>query len=742
MSYAEMNHGTQMDARPYAEPLPENLDLTVLQNDLGNCLSMIDDEVMKGYVSVLNNLPLVDLKQFDLKGLENVQFFRITELVYQEDEFSVDKLSMVFHALSGCACTLSLMLKSDGCETDFYLGVRSNDPDRTTGTLLKMLKKTLLGFFPGSRIETFYDEDCKKMMNELKVRSISSVTSVADYKRNEDTVTNKDFIQGLEKFVYAMQGTAYTAVFLADSVGYGQLMERRREYESICTQISPFANMQLNFSVSDGQSASSGISKGAARTTSHTDTSGTSASRSDGWTQTQGATQTTGWSKTQGTSSSKGTTDGTSDTHTVSDTESNGTTHTVSASDGTSRTVSNTVSAGVGVNSGTSVTNGFGFIFSHNRGHSAGVGVNAGYSHGVSKGTSHTDTVSDAITKTLSHGVSNAHGTSHSTTLTQGSTESNGTTGSNSTTESYGTTHSTVSGTTHSTAETIGETFNLVNTESMTNTFGNSRAITLNAQNATLTGTLDRLKKHLKRIDECESIGMWNFAAYFLGETTADAQTAANTYKAVVAGENSGIEKSAVNSWSEHDRVVQLMEYLQHFLHPLFVYQGIDYRGVRQVAVDPTALVSTNELALHMGLPRHSVRGLPVVEHAAFAQEVISRKKNADSGILLGEVYHLGQKTGTEVRLDVNSLAMHTFVTGSTGSGKSNAVYHLLSEAQQKDVSFLVVEPAKGEYRRVFPSVRCFGTNPQLGEMLRINPFSFPQGIHVLEHIDRIVEIF
>lgn len=155
MSYAEMNYGTRMDAHPYAEPLPENLDLTVLQNDLGNCLSIIDDEVMKGYVSVLNSLPLVDLKQFDLKGLENVQFFRITELVYQEDEFSVDKLSMVFHALSGCACTLSLMLKSDGCETDFYLGVRSNDPDRTTGTLLKMLKKTLLGFSPAAASRLF-----------------------------------------------------------------------------------------------------------------------------------------------------------------------------------------------------------------------------------------------------------------------------------------------------------------------------------------------------------------------------------------------------------------------------------------------------------------------------------------------------------------------------------------------------------------------------------------------------------
>ena len=52
------------------------------------------------------------------------------------------------------------------------------------------------------------------------------------------------------------------------------------------------------------------------------------------------------------------------------------------------------------------------------------------------------------------------------------------------------------------------------------------------------------------------------------------------------------------------------------------------------------------------------------------------------------------------------------------------------------------MEPAKGEYKDVFTDVRCYGTNPLVGEMLRINPFSFPKGIHVLEHIDRIVEIF
>lgn len=65
----------------------------------------------------------------------------------------------------------------------------------------------------------------------------------------------------------------------------------------------------------------------------------------------------------------------------------------------------------------------------------------------------------------------------------------------------------------------VGEAFNLVNTKTMTDTFGSSKGITLNAQNMTLNQTLQRLQIHLKRIEECESFGMWNFASYFIGET-------------------------------------------------------------------------------------------------------------------------------------------------------------------------------------------------------------------------------
>ena len=53
---------------------------------------------------------------------------------------------------------------------------------------------------------------------------------------------------------------------------------------------------------------------------------------------------------------------------------------------------------------------------------------------------------------------------------------------------------------------------------------------------------------------------------------------------------------------------------------------------------------------------------------------------------------------------------------------------------------------AKGEYKDVFggfPDVEVYGTNPyKTPNLLRVNPFSFPKDIHVLEHIDRLAEIF
>ena len=117
----------------------------------------------------------------------------------------------------------------------------------------------------------------------------------------------------------------------------------------------------------------------------------------------------------------------------------------------------------------------------------------------------------------------------------------------------------------------------------------------------------------------------------------------------------------------------------------------------------------------------------------------------SEDKIELGNIFHMNHVEENVVELSKKSLASHTFITGSTGSGKSNTVYQMLEKARKNNVKFLVVEPAKGEYKHVlgpYKDVSVYGTNPALSPILRINPFSFPKGVHILEHLDRLVEIF
>ena len=263
--------------------------------------------------------------------------------------------------------------------------------------------------------------------------------------------------------------------------------------------------------------------------------------------------------------------------------------------------------------------------------------------------------------------------------------------------------------------------------------------------NKSLVNTLEKIDLQLKRIDECESVGMWEAAAYFLSDTQATSEMAAVTYKALMKGENSGIETTAVNTWSrtQSSKLKALHDYITNFVHPVFLYTS----EMNTAAVTAASLVSSNEMAIMMGLPRKSVCGFPVIEHADFGKEIV-RYSDSDSkrSFTIGNVYTMGKKTETTIKLDCDSLTMHTFITGSTGSGKSNTVYEMLRQMRLKySIPFLIIEPAKGEYKSIFgnfPDVNVYGSNPKKNMLLRINPFRFHPDIHVLEHLDRMIEIF
>lgn len=292
----------------------------------------------------------------------------------------------------------------------------------------------------------------------------------------------------------------------------------------------------------------------------------------------------------------------------------------------------------------------------------------------------------------------------------------------------------------------------LAPTEQITKSTATTTSTT--TENKAVTDLLQLIDDALKRTNEFDCYGMWNVAGYFISDDMSAAEIAASNYRSLMNGENSGREISAINSWRSNNPDLKgefdyLTTYLSRFLHPQFCY-GTNENYT--VITDASTSISGKELGLHLGFPRATVSGLPVIEHAEFGKEVTSYQLHSKKGVLrpeermtLGKVFDLGQITNKIVELANKSLNMHTFITGSTGSGKSNTVYQILNEMYQDKIPFLVIEPAKGEYKDVFGNrddVNVYSTNPNIAPLINLNPFKFPKSIHVLEHVDGLVEIF
>ena len=151
--------------------------------------------------------------------------------------------------------------------------------------------------------------------------------------------------------------------------------------------------------------------------------------------------------------------------------------------------------------------------------------------------------------------------------------------------------------------------------------------------------------------------------------------------------------------------------------------------------VNTTVSLTGRELARALNFPKKSVSGVPVIECASFGREVHKYEDDSQKGntIAFGHAYHMHRDEAEYIQLDINSLASHTFITGSTGTGKSNTVYQLIDKVRDKDIHFMVIEPAKGEYKEWHgKDCHVFGTNSDETELLYVNPFSFPEKIHVL----------
>ena len=369
------------------------------------------------------------------------------------------------------------------------------------------------------------------------------------------------------------------------------------------------------------------------------------------------------------------------------------------------------------------------------------------YSKAVTNGMfeNFSHSINNSITNTTGRNsnsnFSQTHGRNQGTGLGGGGFSANsGTT--NSTTNGYSSGSSWSKSVTEGTADTSGSGTNTSDTE----TNGTSRTLTVEHQNKSVSVLLDKIDEQLERISACEAFGVWECAGYFLADDIQTSVVAANTYKALMLGDDTDVENSFVNVWGicTPENTERVLEYIRYGQHPLIEISS--ETGYNKQYVTPANFISGKEIPLLMGLPHKSVTGLTVSNIAEFGRNVFVQNEIPNKKkIQLGCVYHMGNPESSLVKLDLDSFTSHCFITGSTGSGKSNTTYGLLEKFLQNNVPFLVIEPAKGEYKDAFGAVEninIFSTNPLIGQMLKINPFKFDKNIHILEHLDRLIEIF
>ena len=694
-----------------------NQDLSQRQSmeELANQLTLADHLVYKKYLPELQNYPLVEPSE-EMKRMLDVKtcikLFQMKELTLKKGEDMLQKLSTVYHSSMALGCSLAVMIDvpADGAPADVYLGVRQNPgrqsiDNRDLAISGDAIEKGMKSNFPGSEVQELHQEEIDALLEDNNgsfgsaqsaIASVSCVAALRDKSKTED----KAFIQGIERFIDAMDGDAYTALFLAEPVTEETQAGIRNGYEELYSALSPFRKTTWSYTENESHAVMETFCSG----TSDTVTDGTSSGFSDE----QG--RNTGFNFNAG--------------------MNQGTTNTIGQSHAVTRLRLPSKRTMVGVAAGASILA------------LGAVAASAVFPPAGAAIVSAASTVGAAVKAGPLFGAVVPMVAGHETNATAWSTaRSIGKSLGFGMSRGYNTAHTDSSTVERSNAHSTNEQ----HSNGTTDTHGTARTQQIEVCNKAVEELLTRIDEQIKRTKESEDYGCYSCAAYFLSSRPSKALLAANTYRSLMIGEGSSVESGAVNLWQDRASVTAMREYLKRFTHPVFARQLWENEADSLFYTAGT-LVSGRELPMHLGLPTRSVHGLPIIEHAEFGRNVPDEAMPDEDKMNLGKIYHMGKEEAAGLLLNRQAMASHTFITGSTGTGKSNAVYHLLDEITKNgQTAFLVVEPAKGEYKNVFGNctdVQVFGTNPRETPLLRMNPFAFPENIHILEHIDRLVEIF
>lgn len=308
-------------------------------------------------------------------------------------------------------------------------------------------------------------------------------------------------------------------------------------------------------------------------------------------------------------------------------------------------------------------------------------------------------------------------------------------------TETKGTSRSIT--TSHSRTTSTNKSTSTNESQTQTQTYG----ITHDEINKSAIYCEELIEKYIERFQKGLNHGMWNASLYIQADDEVTLSELEHTLKSVYSGDETYFESIRFSDDLSKSRQINLsrcpMIYfdksLNHIVHNSFA--GL------------SSAINTEELSILSALPNNDIDGISVSKISSFG---LTQSKNIDKykSIEIGKILNKKKPTNQNFRLSFDALNSHLFVSGITGGGKSNTIKSILKKLQDdtkidKKVPFLVIEPAKSEYKDLLSDIedlQIFRPGAK-NDIFKFNPFVFEHGrknhsVSLTKHVDMLKTTF
>lgn len=388
---------------------------------------------------------------------------------------------------------------------------------------------------------------------------------------------------------------------------------------------------------------------------------------------------------------------------------------------------------------------------SHNQGDSSTITTGKSTSHAVTdqtgtnasdtdqSGSSKTDTRQNGLSASETRGNSSSSGSGSSSTGKNDSRttgESSGESFAKGTSDSKSTTRG--SSTSRSESDTVGES----NSKAETRSYGSSSAETMEHLNKKIERVQKYLSdKQIERFDLGRSKGMFRTAIYLASPTAVAFERLSRAVVSIFQGNQLHFSPLKVTPFrlSEKQTVEHLFQ-LQYSPRHISQEMALAFSiPVHDKKIAAATWLNASELSLLAGLPSREVVGIRLRKNVDFAVNPI----NPQDGFELGSVVQHGRKLQhSPVLLDRKLLNQHVFISGVTGAGKTTTCQQILL---QSGLNFIVIEPAKTEYRslsKLDSSIEFYTLGNEKISPFRFNPFELLPNESLSGHIDILKATF